>query len=96
MWSVVCFFIAKPFRRQCLSAKSLSASVEYAKGPGATIIEGYPVEPAKGNMPDIFSFTGIASAFRDAGFNVVARHSSSRPLMRYFVERSEEEMQGVS
>jgi GNAT superfamily N-acetyltransferase len=85
VWSVVCFFIAKPFRRKAVTIKLLKAAVEYAKKHGAKIVEGYPVEPKKGNMPDVFAYTGLASAFRQAGFVEVARRSETRPIMRYFI-----------
>ena len=49
---------------------------------GARILEGYPVEPGKGPMPDVFVYTGIASAFRAAGFEEAARRSKTRPIMR--------------
>jgi GNAT superfamily N-acetyltransferase len=85
VWSVVCFFIAKPFRRQGVTVKLLKAAVEYARKRGAKIVEGYPVEPKKENMPGVFAWTGLASTFRKAGFVEVARRSETRPIMRYIV-----------
>ena len=41
VWSVVCFFIAKPFRKQDLSVELLRAAVNYAQQRGADIVEGY-------------------------------------------------------
>jgi hypothetical protein len=49
------------------------------------IIEGYPVEPKKDTTPDVFAWTGFAEAFREAGFEEVARRSETRPFMRYYV-----------
>jgi hypothetical protein len=49
---------------------------------GAKVVEGYPVEPRKDPMPDVFAWTGMASAFRKVGFKEVARRASSRPIMR--------------
>src|SRR5712692_126417 len=43
VWSIVCFFVAKPYRRQGLMVKFLRAAIDYAKANGAKIIEGYPV-----------------------------------------------------
>lgn len=82
VWSVVCFFVARPFRRKGVTVKLLRAAVEYARARGARIVEGYPVEPRKGAMPDVFAYTGTASAFRKAGFTEVLRRSQSRPIMR--------------
>jgi GNAT superfamily N-acetyltransferase len=86
VWSVVCFFVAKPFRQKGITVELLKAAIEYAEKQGAEIIEGYPVEPKKGKMPDVFAWTGFASAFRQAGFVEVLRRSEHRPIMRYFIK----------
>jgi GNAT superfamily N-acetyltransferase len=86
VWSVVCFFVAKPFRRKGITMKLLRAAVEYAKKQGARIVEGYPVEPKKPKMPDLFAYHGLASTFRKAGFVEVIRRSETRPIMRYFIK----------
>ena len=86
VWSVVCFFVAKPYRRKGLTVEFLKAAVQYAKDQGAKIVEGYPVEPKKGITADVFAYTGLASAFRKAGFEEVARRSETRPIMRYFLK----------
>ena len=82
VWSVVCFFVDKRFRRRGVTVKLLGAAVEHAEKHGAKIIEGYPVEPRKGSTPDPFAFTGLVSAFRKAGFVEVLRRSDTRPIMR--------------
>jgi GNAT superfamily N-acetyltransferase len=83
VWSVVCFFAAKPFRRHGLTAKMLDAAAAYVRKQGARIIEGYPVEPKPGaRSADVFVWTGLASAFRKAGFEEVQRRSPTRPIMR--------------
>ena len=83
VWSVVCFFIAKAYRRQGLTTRLLRAAVDHAAAQGAEIVEGYPSEPKKPDAPDVFLFTGTASAFRKAGFVEVARRSETLPIMRY-------------
>jgi GNAT superfamily N-acetyltransferase len=88
VWSAVCFFIAKPFRRKGVSIRLLEAAVEYAKKHGGKIIEGYPVEPHD-KQPDAFMYTGLASAFHSAGFREVARRSKTRPIMRYIIEEGQ-------
>jgi GNAT superfamily N-acetyltransferase len=82
VWSVVCFFVRKDFRNRGVTRALLSAAVEYVRGRGGTIVEGYPVEPRNGVTAPVFVFTGIASAFRRAGFREVARRSPTRPVMR--------------
>ncbi len=85
VWSVVCFFIAKPYRRKGVTVELLKAAVKYARENGASIVEGYPVEPKKASMPDTFAYTGLAAAFLKAGFSEVARRSETRPIMRYYI-----------
>ena len=84
VWSVVCFFVAKAFKRKGVSVRLLGAAVDYVRGQGGGIVEGYPVEPKKHwRPPDPFVYTGLASAFRKAGFVEVIRRSDTRPVMRY-------------
>jgi GNAT superfamily N-acetyltransferase len=85
VWSIVCFFITKDFRHHGLSSLLLKAAVEYAGLNGATIVEGYPIEPKKDSTPDIYAFTGLLSTFLKAGFVEVARRSESRPIVRYYL-----------
>jgi GNAT superfamily N-acetyltransferase len=87
VWSVACFFVAKPFRRQGLMVRLIQAAVEYARAHGAQIVEGYPIEPTHANLPEVSSFTGIASVFAEAGFVEVLRRSEKRPIMRYSFEK---------
>ena len=82
VWSVTCFFVAKPFRRHGVTAGLLRAAVAHARRHGGRIVEGYPVEPRKGEAADVFLYTGLASTFLKAGFREVLRRSPSRPIMR--------------
>lgn len=88
VWSIVCFFIAKPFRGLGLTEKLLKAAIEHARKHGATIVEGYPIEPKKGRVPDAFAYTGLASTFRKVGFFEVIRRSETRPIMRYIIGKN--------
>jgi len=82
VWSVVCFFVAREARGQGVSVGLLRSAVEFARTRGARIVEGYPVDPAK-RWPAAFAWTGLASAFRRAGFTEVRRRSATRPIMRW-------------
>jgi len=82
VWSVVCFFIAKEFRKQEFSASILREAARYAFANGAVIVEGYPSSPARGITADAFVYTGLHSTFLKAGFTEVARRSATRPIMR--------------
>jgi len=90
VWSITCLFVAKPFRRRGVSVQLLHAAAEFARERGAEIVEGYPVEPrADGFQPDPFVWTGLASAFREAGFVEVLRRSETRPIMRRHLEHGD-------
>ena len=82
VWSVSCLFVLKAYRRKGVSVRMLEAAAEFARSNGASIVEGYPVEPSSERTPDPFIWTGTASAFRKAGFTEVARRSATRPIMR--------------
>jgi len=81
VWSVTCFFTAAPFRRRGITVRLLEAAAEFARKRGATTLEGYPTEPKK-EMPAAWIYTGIAKAFRSAGFQEAARPSATRRIMR--------------
>jgi len=87
VWSVVCLFIPKPFRRKGVSVEMLKGAVEHAKRNGAEIVEGYPVQPKKGSWPDAFLYVGLPSAFKRAGFKEAHRASVARTIMRYATKR---------
>jgi GNAT superfamily N-acetyltransferase len=86
VWSVVCFFIKRDYRRKGLSVELLNASKVFVKMNNGKIIEGYPVEPKAAKSPDVFVWTGLASAFRQAGFKEIIRRSETRPIMRYSIK----------
>ena len=85
VWSITCFFIAKPFRGQGAMASLLKAALKYAEKRGANIIEGYPVESNKRLPLSWEAYLGTLSIFREAGFVEVARRSERKPIMRYTV-----------
>lgn len=82
VWSMVCFFIAKQQRGRGILPVLIEKAVQYAARQGAECVEAYPVEPRKNPMPAVFAYTGIASAFQQAGFREVARRSPTRPILR--------------
>ncbi len=83
VWSVVCFFVARPFRRQGVTRALLAAAIQHARAHGAAILEGYPVDKPQGTpTPDVYGYPGMASTFRALGFVEAARRSPTRPVMR--------------
>ena len=87
VWSVVCFFVDKKYRRKGITLKLIKAVIDYVKKQGGKIVEAYPVEPKKSQIPDIFAYHGLASTFRQAGFTEVLRRSETRPIMRYIIKK---------
>lgn len=85
VWSVSCFFIAKAFRKRGVSVALLKAAADFVRLKDGVMLEGYPVEPKMKNMPDVFAWTGLPSAFLQAGFTEAARRSPTRPIMRLSV-----------
>jgi GNAT superfamily N-acetyltransferase len=85
VWSIACFFVAKPFRRKGdgpVMRHLLLGALAYAREHGATIVEGYPRDldrPIAGSK----GYRGIASTFRDVGFAEVGRASATQLIMRY-------------
>ncbi len=86
VWSISCLFVKRPYRRQGVSAQLLKAAVDFAVKQGATVVEGYPVEPSMDKMPDPFLWHGLPSAFKAAGFKEVLRRSKARPIMRFQIQ----------
>jgi GNAT superfamily N-acetyltransferase len=67
VWSVVCVFVQKGYRRTGIAGKLLDAAVEYARDHGAASVEGYPVVDAnQGRKAGLSS--GTMSLFTRAGF----------------------------
>jgi GNAT superfamily N-acetyltransferase len=89
VWSITCFFVEKNYRKKGVTVELLRAAITYVKQQGGKIVEGYPVEPKKGRMPEVFAFTGLASAFKKAGFVECLRRSATRPIMRFYIEGQE-------
>ena len=79
---ISCFLIARTHRRQGISIRLIEAAMSLAADKGATIVEGYPIDPATKPYPATYAWTGLKAAFDAAGFTEVARRSPSRPIMR--------------
>lgn len=87
VWSIVCFFVHKDYRRKDVSVELIKEAVKFAKKNKAKIVEGYPVEPKTDKAAPPFIWTGTSSAFTKAGFKEVARRSETRPIMRFIISK---------
>ena len=81
-WSIVCFYVKPGSRGGGLTRALLEAAVEYATDNGAQLIEAYPYDTEKQRRGGTELYYGVASTFRDAGFEEVERRSPRRPIMR--------------
>jgi GNAT superfamily N-acetyltransferase len=79
VWSVVCFFVNPDLRKQNLPVQLLQAAAKYAFSQGATIVEGYPVEPDKS-----YRFMGSPSTFEKAGFQEAGAAKNGRKIVRLY------------
>jgi GNAT superfamily N-acetyltransferase len=91
VWSVVCFYVAKKYRRLGLTTALLQAVIDEVRRQGGNLIEGYPLEPGdegKVGEEDGGVFLGLAPAFRKAGFVEVEQRGGNRVVMRYNIKGS--------
>lgn len=86
VWSLVCFYVARGWRRKGVTTGLIVAAVETIRAQGGQIVEAYPVDPRKPEAVDAFVFTGLVSTFRKLGFIEVARRSETRPILRLILE----------
>jgi len=84
VWSIVCFYVARPLRRQGAMTRLIQAAVAHARKRGATIVEAYPVDPGAPS----YRFMGYTTTFKAAGFREVARAGTRRHVMRLRLTRS--------
>ena len=92
VWSITCFFVAKPYRRKGLMKHLILAAVEYAYQQGAAVVEGYPIDldtpQLKGQDLSSYSgYMGMATAYRAAGFVTVGHASETQLIVRHFRDK---------
>jgi GNAT superfamily N-acetyltransferase len=81
--AITCVFVHRKHRHDGLLPALLQAACSDAANNGYELVEGYPIEPPPGKQAGSdTAMTGIASAFRKAGFVEVARPRKGRPIMR--------------
>ncbi|MDJ0944277.1 MAG: GNAT family N-acetyltransferase [Kiloniellales bacterium] len=82
VWSLSCFLVRKSHRNRGVSRALLQAAGDFVRARGGRILEGYPIDPKTTPYPAVYAWTGLASAFRAAGFEEVLRRSETRPILR--------------
>jgi len=86
VWSIVCIFLGKNFRRQGLSTELIKAAVEYCRLQGGNIVEGYPAVPYNDRVPAAFLWTGVPESYLRAGFKTAEQRSKGKQIMRYHID----------
>lgn len=83
VWSVSCFVVSPSQRRTGVAGALLAAAVGHAFAHGASVVEGYPVDPAqrpKAGPADLYH--GTLGLFLAAGFRVVSDTVPGRAVVR--------------
>lgn len=82
LWSVVCFYVPVKHRRRHVAEGLLAGAVKYARRSGARILEAYPWDVTLKAAAASSLYVGTLPLFRRAGFKVVSRLVSHRPVVR--------------
>jgi GNAT superfamily N-acetyltransferase len=82
VWSISCFYVRRPYRRQGVITQLIFAALKTAKRAGAAALEAYLIDTSAPKSSSNI-FVGAASAFARAGFKEVARRAAARPIMRH-------------
>jgi GNAT superfamily N-acetyltransferase len=83
VWSVTCFVVRRPARRQGLSSRLLDGATALAASRGAALLEAYPVDPAvRRPAGSAELYPGLLPVFLRAGFTEVARPQPARAVVR--------------
>ena len=80
-WFINCFYLRRGHRSKGHMSRLIEAATGFAREAGAEAVEACPIEPDR-PLQWGEGFVGIASAFKQTGFEEIARRSPKRPLMR--------------
>jgi GNAT superfamily N-acetyltransferase len=80
-----CLYVRIGYRRKGVTSLLIAAALKAAKRAKAPAVEAYPLDAAKSPSA---TGTGFASTFAHAGFEVIARRTPERPIMRYAFSRT--------
>lgn len=86
VWSIVCFFVSKPWRKSGLTHFLIRAAIEYARSKGALIIEAYPIDIHAKHI-EYERYSGLTTTYEKEGFKEHLRRSDRKPVMRYYVSK---------
>ena len=81
VWSVICFVVPAPQRRQGVARALLNAAIAHCRAHGVDLIEAYPVDRPEQQHPQDLWF-GPRRMFDAVGFEEVACRKPGRPVLR--------------
>jgi GNAT superfamily N-acetyltransferase len=73
-WTILCFFVARPYRNQQVARALLEGAVAYARRHGAEVVEGYPFDLAGVSS----THRGHSTLFESASFQIEGKRSFRR------------------
>jgi len=85
VWCISCFYVRRAYRGRGVPSVLIAAALREARRAGAPALEAYPRDAAHG--APLGAYTGMASTFARAGFQVVARRKADHPVMRHDLKR---------
>jgi GNAT superfamily N-acetyltransferase len=91
VWSIVCFFVDKAYRKQGLMSELVRAATTYAQTNGAKIVEAYPIDMMSPKLlgqklSGCNGYMGISAAFCENGFVEVGHASETQLILRYIIQ----------
>jgi GNAT superfamily N-acetyltransferase len=84
VWSIVCFFVAKSYRRLGVAENLVRAAIDFVAQQGGRIVEAYPSVAIEGATPSS-GYMGSVSTFAKVGFVAFAQPSARKVIMRYSI-----------
>ena len=81
VWSIICFVVPAPQRRQGVAKALLDAAIGYCKARGIQLLEAYPVDKP-GPIDAQNLWFGPRRMFDAVGFTEVACRKPGRPVLR--------------
>jgi GNAT superfamily N-acetyltransferase len=83
IWAVTCFVVRVGFRKRGVAGALVRAATDFALEHGAQRIDAFPIDPAaRASMSASELYHGTVSLFESAGYEVVARPTRTRAVMR--------------
>jgi len=87
VWSLVCLFVLRRWRGRGIAHALVEAAARHVKARGGKLLEAYPTAPRGRRLPGVSTFMGFPDLFEACGFEVCARPSPARVIMRRTLDR---------